>query len=95
MTQKEFKEEVRDKADELIEKFKPYVYYFLGSGMLTNTYSEEVAKINATKCVKILAQQILDLDVVWYRKEAIGKPDFIRPEMTREFWEEVMKELNK
>jgi hypothetical protein len=44
---------------------------------------------------KILVQEILDLDVVWYIKETIGKPDFIRPEMTREFWEEVMKELNK
>ena len=86
MTDKEFKEEVRDKTDELIDKFSVFANWEIES---------EVERHNSIECAKILVQEILDLDVVWYRKEAIGKPDFIRPEMTREFWEEVMKELNK
>lgn len=94
MTQEEYKEAVRDKADELIEKFRSAIY---GNPQINNSsFSRQLAENKkATDCGKILVQEILDLDVVWYRKEAIRKPDFIRPEMTREFWEEVMKELNK
>ena len=86
MTDKEYKEAVRKKADELIDKFSVFA---------NGEIESEVERHNSIQCAKILAQQILDLGVVWYRKRAIGKPDFIRPEMTREFWEEVMKELNK
>ncbi|MGJ7024951.1 hypothetical protein [Petrimonas sulfuriphila] len=86
MTQEEYKEAARKKADELIEKFSVFA---------NGEIESQVEKHNSIQCAKILAQQILDLDVVWYRKRAIGKPDFIRAEMTREFWEEVMKELNK
>ena len=94
MTDKEFKEEVRDKTDELIEKFRSAIY---GNPQINNSsFSRQLAENKkATDCAKILVQEILDLDVVWYRKEAVGKPLFIRPEMTREFWEKVMKELNK
>ena len=86
MTDKEFKEEVRDKTDELIDKFSVFA---------NGEIESEVERHNSIECAKILVQEILDLDVVWYRKEAVGKPLFIRPEMTREFWEDVMNELNK
>ncbi|MGJ7024960.1 hypothetical protein [Petrimonas sulfuriphila] len=86
MTDKEYKEAVRKKAEELIERFSKNVVGFPGDAL---------ERDNAAKCAKIAVQEILDLDVVWYRKEAVGKPLFIRPEMTREFWEEIMKELNK
>ena len=39
----------KEKAKELIGKFLPNVYCYLGSGMLTNEYSEEVALSNAKK----------------------------------------------
>lgn len=86
MTDKEYKEAVRKKAEELVDKFSLFA---------NGEIESEVERHNSIECAKILVQEILDLDVVWYRKEAIGKPDFIRPEMTREFWEEVMNELNK
>lgn len=86
MTDKEYKEAARKKADELIDKFSVFA---------NGEIESEVERHNSIQCAKILVQEILDLDVVWYRKRAIGKPDFIRPEMTREFWEEVMNELNK
>lgn len=86
MTDKEYKEEVRDKTDELIDKFSVFA---------NGEIESEVERHNSIECAKIAVQEILDLDVVWYRKRAIGKPDFIRSEMTREFWEEIMKELNK
>lgn len=86
MTQEEYKESARKKTDELINKFSVFA---------NGEIESEVERHNSIECAKILVQEILDLDVVWYRKEAIGKPDFIRPEMTREFWEQVMNELNK
>lgn len=86
MTQEEYKEAARKKADELIDKFSLFA---------NGEIESEVEKHNSIQCAKIAVQEILDLGVVWYRKEAIGKPDFIRPETMREFWEEVMKELNK
>ena len=86
MTDKEYKEAVRDKSDELIDKFSVFA---------NGEIESEVEKRNSIQCAKILAQEILDLDVVWYRKEAVGKPPFIRVGMTREFWEEVINELNK
>ena len=76
----------KEKSQELIDKFSVFA---------NGEIESEVERHNSIQCAKILVQEILDLDVVWYRKEAIGKPDFIRPEMTREFWEEVMKKLNK
>lgn len=86
MTQEEFKEEVRDKTDELIDKFSVFA---------NGEIESEVERHNSIECAKIAVQEILDLDVVWYRKEAVWKQPFIRAEMAREFWEEVMNELNK
>lgn len=37
----------------LKEKFLDHVYCFMGSGMLTNTYDEDIANWNADKCEKI------------------------------------------
>jgi hypothetical protein len=34
----------------LKEKFLDHVYCFMGSGMLTNTYDEDIANWNAEKC---------------------------------------------
>ena len=76
----------KEKSQELIDKFSVFA---------NGEIESEVERHNSIECAKILVQEILDLDVVWYRKEAIGKPLFIRAEMTREFWEEIMKELNK
>jgi hypothetical protein len=100
MTQKEYKEAVRKKAKKLVGEYYNYVSGWTSTNKPDEKpnaqYEGEERKIGrAIQCAKIVAQQILDLDVVWYRKRAIGKPDFIRAEMTREFWEDVMKELNK
>lgn len=94
MTDKEYKEAARKKADELIEKFRSAIY---GNPQINNSsFSRQLAENKkATYCAKIAVQEILDLDVVWYRKEAVGKQPFIRAEMAREFWEEVMNKLNK
>lgn len=49
----------KEKSEELIEKFKPNVYCYLGSGMLTNEYSEEVALNNAKKQALIFVNEMI------------------------------------
>ena len=50
----------KEKAKELIGKFLPNVYCYLGSGMLTNEYSEEVALSNAKKQALICTEEIIN-----------------------------------
>lgn len=40
----------RQGAEKIIEMFKPYVYCYMGSGMLSNTYDEDVVRMNAIQC---------------------------------------------
>ncbi len=44
----------------LKEKFINYVYCFMGSGMLTNTYDEDIANWNAEFCEKIADDFAID-----------------------------------
>ncbi|AQW91295.1 hypothetical protein [Elizabethkingia anophelis] len=71
----------KEKANELIEKFLPKMYCYMGSGMLTNTYDEGVAKGNAVECAIICANQTLS------ELESAGITDI--------FWKEVKSELEK
>jgi hypothetical protein len=71
----------KEKAKQLIEKFKPYVYCYLGSGMLTNTYDEDVANSFAKKCAKISIDEIIDV--------SFGDKYVI------EYWNNVKNELEK
>lgn len=50
-----------ENAIELINRLKPNVYCYLGSGMLTNTYDEGVALSNAKKQALICIQAQIDL----------------------------------
>ena len=49
------------KAEELIKKFMPMMYCYLGSGMLSNHYDEGVAKRNAVRCAVIAVDEVLEI----------------------------------
>lgn len=52
-----------EKANYYVDKFMPHVYCYLGSGMLTNDYSERVAKKEATECaIKLVDELIKEVD---------------------------------
>jgi len=66
----------KEKAEQLISNFSPYVYCYMGSGMLTNTCDDEVIKMNAKQCALIAIEEIMQiikeastLDVIYYNKE--------------------------
>lgn len=43
----------KEQAAELVKSFEPYVYPFLGSGMLTNTEDSSIILKNAKICASI------------------------------------------
>lgn len=47
------------KANELVDKFTPYMYCFMGSGMLSNDYDEHIVRDNAKKCALIAIDAII------------------------------------
>jgi len=75
----------KEKANELIEKMKPYMYCYMGSGMLTNTYDEDVANNFAKRCALITVEEVIDTESKnWLsakREDLIG------------FWKDVKTEL--
>ena len=80
----------KEKAKELIGKFLPNVYCYLGSGMLTNEYSEEVALSNAKKQALICVDEIIDSEPM----EDFGCSDSgTEYRSTDEFWQEVKQEI--
>lgn len=74
----------REEAEQLVEDFGRYCYCFLGSGMLTNTYSPEVNKMNAKQCAIITQQRIIDLPI-W----------FVHNEEELDHQIEILKEIKK
>jgi hypothetical protein len=49
----------KEKAQELVEKFLPHMYCYMGSGMLSNDYDLKVATDNAKKCALFVVDEIL------------------------------------
>ena len=70
----------REKARELVDKYKPYVYCFLGSGMLTNTINDEVENNNAKKCALIAVDEIMKI---------------IDTNMGERYWQQVRTEIEQ
>lgn len=69
-----------EKANDLINKFIPNVYCYLGSGMLTNTYDEDIALMNAKKQCLICVDEIIKT---------------IEPHLNTKWWKEVKEEIEK
>lgn len=79
----------KEKAKELIDKFLPNVYCYLGSGMLTNEYDEGVALNNAKRCTLICAEEILK------EHENLSTIYISESEKRESYWEEVKKEVER
>lgn len=65
----------KEKATQLVEKFSPVVYPYLGSGMLVNQEEESVILGNAIFCSLIVIDEVLrecnkNLESFWYEVES-------------------------
>lgn len=80
----------KEKAKELIEKFMPYMYCYMGSGMLSNDYDEKTVIDNTIQCALITCNEVLEeinhCPTNGYGLEYI---DVIK------YWEEVKKEIQR
>jgi len=77
----------KEKAKDLIEKFLPNVYCYMGSGMLSNDYDKNVALMYAKKCALIAVQELInETTCLW---KIIGDDLITYPE----FWISVKEEI--
>lgn len=74
----------KQKADELIEKFSPHCYCFLGSGMLTNTQNDRVQLMNAIQCAIIAVDEAIQ-----------SNTNVTGSVINGDYWQEVKSELEK
>jgi len=79
----------KDKAKELVEKYKSYVYCYMGSGMLTNDYNESVATMNAKQCAIIAVEEIINTDML------IDEFTYLETPSYRQYWFDVIEEIKK
>jgi hypothetical protein len=79
----------KEKAEQLISNFSPYVYCYMGSGMLTNTCDDEAIKMNAKQCALIAVDEILEeFDHLAWDDETYGNTKM-------KYWQEVKQEIEK
>jgi hypothetical protein len=72
----------KQKAKELVEKYKPIVNGYVGSSMLTNTEYTETILANAKQCALIAVDEILKLLWLTHKNEAEYR-----------YWQEVKNEI--
>ena len=82
----------KEKAEELVFNYQPYVYCFLGSGMLTNTVDKDVEKNNAKQCALIVVDEMINMCKLYHIHNIVIDTK-IYTEVSISYWEEVKKEI--
>jgi hypothetical protein len=77
----------QEKAKELILLFEPHVYPYLSSGMLTNTYDDDVILMMSKKCaLKCVEEIIKELDSYRFNND-------VEDESSQEYYKKVKIEI--
>lgn len=79
--------EAKKKAQHLIDFFKPFMYCYVGSGMLTDDYDEKTANGFAKKAALKVASETIN--------ELSDLPRIPYNERREHYWNEVKQELEK
>lgn len=67
---------ITEQAIALIRKFNPYVYCFMGSGMLTNTEDENVILSESQKCAVVAIDHSVETIKAMHLKHYSNTIDF-------------------
>ena len=78
--------EAKEKATELIEKFKDKVNPYIGSGMLSNTHDDAAILWQSKKCAHIVCDEVIKIANLMD-----GGFSF---EKEIEFWQDVKREVD-
>ena len=74
----------KEKAIELVEFFKPLVYCYMGSGMLSDDYDKKVVLENAKKCALKVVEECINSTHSDKRANSV---------LDKEYWIKVKKEI--
>ena len=74
----------KEKAKELVEKFKPYSHFWAHDFGRKKDYDIEQLE-NAVECALIAVDEIISIKILWFQKDT----------KDIDFWKEVKKELLK
>ena len=85
----------QQKAQQLIEKYKPYVYCFMGSDMLVNQESESVILSNAKKCALMAVDEIIEAIETTTGHCELRHLDAAEVKSDIAYWERVQQEIKK
>lgn len=88
----------KEKAEELVNKYKPFVYCYLGSGMLSNWEDETVILSNAKQCALIAVDEMLKetntvIPEEVYTDNGLEVIIVLNPRI--KYWQEVKNEIEK
>lgn len=83
----------KEKARELVNKYKDYVHGYVGSSMLSNTEFQDVILSNAKKLVIEFVNEIIDTSMTGYLINDSKVAEF--QVKMRDYWVEVKKEIEK
>ena len=82
----------KEKAKELVERFKPYNQEYQEG---TDGFYEDDLE-GAKQCALICVDEILELDVAWYDEKLIKDyPRTYTADQSFEYWQEVKNEIEK
>ena len=73
----------KQKAESLVNGFKPNMYCYIGSGMLSDDYKGWVALKNAKECAQTVCNEVIE--------EATSGP-WLKSQV--EYWKAVKAEIN-
>jgi hypothetical protein len=77
----------KQKAKELVEKFKDYVHGYIGSSMLTNHEYPEQILSQAKKVALITVDEIINTDCLIDEDAYVETPSYLQ------YWQFVKKEI--
>lgn len=80
----------KEKAKELVDKFRIHCYCYLGSGMLTNTFDEQVQISNAKQCAIIAVDELIESHLLLTTTHE-SEPSI----RCKRYWQEVKQYLIK
>ena len=73
----------KQKAESLVNGFKPNMYCYIGSGMLSDDYSESAALKNAKECAQTVCNEVI---------EEVTSGPWLKSQV--EYWKAVKAEIN-
>lgn len=85
----------KEKAKELVDKFSPYMYCFIGSSMLTNTEEPSVILNHAKACSVIAVKEIIAAIETTTGHCELRHLDLSEVKSDIQYWENVIEEIEK